>query len=332
MIEIKDFATLAVPIAPVLVVIPLQRQAAHHQQREMSETAVVPRKTFGVVGQLLAQRNRSRRARSALGPWLALTAAGALPALAMADTQAGSEAGKLTYEASIYGYLPAIDGTTTFPAGGSGVNVSASKILENLNFAFMGAFDVHKGPWGVFTDLMYVNLGASKVASRDFTIGNIGLPAGTAANLNLDLKAWVWTLAAEYRVWDEPALKMDLLGGTRYFDLAQKLTWTITGNLGPINPGSRSGSAEAGGPLWDAILGVKGRVTLGAGSKWSVPFYLDGGAGDSNHTWQAAAGIAYSFQWGALIGMWRYLDYGLSGNKVSGVSFNGPLFGATFHW
>ena len=250
----------------------------------------------------------------------------------MSDTQAGSQTGAWTYEASIYLYVPTIGGTTAFPAGGSSVNVTTAEILQSLNFMFMGEFDVHKGPWGVYNDLMYVNLGASKVASRDFTIGNIGLPAGTSANLNFDIRAWVWTLAAEYRVWDEPGLKVDLLGGTRYFDLAQKLDWTITGNLGPINPGSRSGSAEAGEPVWDGILGIKGHVVLGAGSKWSVPFYLDGGAGESNHTWQAAAGIAYSFHWGTVIGMWRYLDYGLSGNEVSSVSFNGPLLGATFHW
>jgi hypothetical protein len=331
-VVIKNFAALTVRIAPGPDVIPPRQQAVRHQQRDMFETAADPREPCGVVDQLPARGNGTRRARWAPGPWLAFTTVVALPALAVADTQAGSDVAVWTYEASIYGYLPAIDGTTTFPAGGSSVNVNASKILENLNFIFMGAFDVHKGQWGVFTDLMYVNLGASKASSRDFTIGNIGLPAGTAANLNFDIKAWVWTLAAEYRLSDEPGLKVDLLGGTRYFDLAEKLNWTITGNLGPINPDSRSGSAEAGTPLWDAILGIRGHVTLGAGSKWSVPFYLDGGAGDSNHTWQAAAGIAYSFQWGALIGMWRYLDYSLSGNKVSGISFDGPLFGATFNW
>ena len=247
-----------------------------------------------------------------------------LPGLAIADDKAASAAGAWNYEASIYLFLPSIGGTTTFPAGGSGINLDGSKILENLNFTFMGAFDVHKGPWGVWNDLVYVNLGNSKMASRDFTIGNIGLPAGTSANLNFDIKAWVWTLAAEYRVWDEPLLKVDLLAGTRYFDLTEKLTWSITGNLGPINPSGRSGSAEAGSPLWDGIVGVKGHVTLGADSKWSVPFYLDGGAGDSSHTWQAAAGIAYSFRWGEIIGMWRYLDYGLSGNNISSVNFKGP--------
>jgi hypothetical protein len=321
---------MGIALGPVLI--PPRQQAARHQQRDMFETAVDPRKSCEVGDQLPAWRNETRRARCALGSSLACMTALALPALAMADTQAGSGASVWTYEASLYLYVPTIGGTTTFPAGGSSVNVSLAKILEALNFTFMGTLDVHKGQWGVFNDLMYVNLGGSKVASRDFTIGNIGLPAGTAANLNLDIKAWVWTLAAEYRLWDEPGLKVDLLGGTRYFDLAEKLNWTITGNLGPIDPGSRSGSSEAGSALWDAILGIRGHVTLGADSKWSVPFYLDGGTGDSNHTWQAAAGITYSFEWGTLIGMWRYLDYSLSGNKVTGLSFDGPLFGATFQW
>ena len=115
---------------------------------------------------------------------MVLVTAVALPGLAIADDKAASAAGAWTYEASLYLFLPSVGGTTTFPAGGSGVNVDVSNILlENLNFTFMGAFDVHKGPWGVWNDLVYVNLGASKAASRDFTIGTIGLPAGTSANL-----------------------------------------------------------------------------------------------------------------------------------------------------
>ena len=289
-------------------------------------------KSCRAPNELRARSPAVRATRCVHGGWLALVAAVLFPAAAVADSQAASNSDALVYEASIYAFLPTIDGTTTFPAGGSSVSVDAAKILESLNFTFMGAFDVHKGTWGLFTDLMYVDLGASKGASRDFTIGNIGLPAATTANLNLDLKAWVWTLAAEYRLADQSGLQLDVLGGTRYLDLAEKLTWTISGNLGPINPGSRSGSSEAGVRLWDAVVGIRGRALFGPASKWSAPFYLDVGAGDSNHTWQVAAGIAYSFRWGNVGGMWRYLDYGLSGNKVSGLSLNGPLVGATFRW
>ena len=269
-------------------------------------------------------------------PWFlffVLVGAVLLPPLAAAQsTRAVSQPGTWQYEASLYMYLPTIGGTTTFPAGASSISVHPSEILGNLKFTFMGAFDVHNGPWGVFTDLMYLNLGASKSMSRDFTIGNIGLPAATTANLQLDMKTWIWTLAAEYRVLDDPAYKVDLLGGTRYVDTSQRLSWVISGNLGPIAPSDRSGSAEAGGPLWDAIIGVRGHAALGADRKWLVPFYIDGGGGDSNYTFQAAAGIAYAFQWGQLGAMWRYLDYDLSGNKIKSISFDGPLLGVTFRW
>jgi hypothetical protein len=46
----------------------------------------------------------------------------------------------------------------------------------------------------VFTDAIYLDLGNTKSASRDFTIGNVEVPAGTTADLRLDLKGWVWTL------------------------------------------------------------------------------------------------------------------------------------------
>ena len=196
----------------------------------------------------------------------------------------------------------------------------------------MGAFDAHKGPWGVFTDLIYVDLGASKSNTNEFTIGNIGIPAGTTADLRLDISAWVWTLAGEYRVSDAPGLKMDLLVGTRYLDLTEDLSWSISGNLGPIVPAGRSGKSDQGQVRWDGIIGVKGHAAFGTRGQWLLPFYLDGGAGDSNHTWQAAVGVAYAFHWGTVDAMWRYLDYEFSGSQIKNINFKGPMIGATFRW
>ena len=55
----------------------------------------------------------------------------------------------------------------------------------------MGALDVRKGQWGLFNDLGYVDLGSSKSASRDFTAGRAGFPAGVELNAELDIEAWV---------------------------------------------------------------------------------------------------------------------------------------------
>lgn len=245
------------------------------------------------------------------------------------------DSGAWKYSASAYVYLPSVSGKSSFPvdSGGGPIDVSAEQIIDSLKMTFMGTLDAHNGRWGVFTDLIYLDVGKDKTGSREFTIGNIGLPASTTANLGLDLKAWVWTLAGEYRVVSEPALSVDLLGGARMLDLTQRLKWSISGDLGSLTPAGRSGVTEVSQTLWDGIVGVKGRYSFGAGREWSLPFYVDVGTGDSTRTWQAAAGIAYAFKWGELSALYRYLDYDLkSGGAIDSVRFSGPMVGATFRW
>jgi hypothetical protein len=85
--------------------------------------------------------------------------------------------------------------------------------------------------------------------------------------------------------------------------------------------------------IWDAIIGVKGRFELGADKKWFVAYYLDVGAGDSKSTWQAVAGVGYSFGWGDIVGAWRHLDYRMkSDTAVESLSFSGPGIAAVFRW
>ena len=48
-------------------------------------------------------------------------------------------------------------------------------------------------------------------------------------------------------------------------------------------------------------------------------------------TWQAFAGLGYSFHWGDVIAGWRYLDYNFkSSAKFENLNFSGPLVGAAF--
>jgi hypothetical protein len=264
---------------------------------------------------------------------LALAASALLPAPAAAQaTQAGE---KWQFTGSIYGYFPTVGGTTSFPtgSGGADINVSSDKIIDSLNGAFMGTLGAHNGRWGAFADVIYLDIGGSKSQTRDFSIGNAGIPAGTSADLNLNLKGWIWTLAGQYRVAADPAWTVDVLAGARLLDLRQKLDWGISGNLGSLAASDRTGSSEVSKSLWDGIVGVKGRYALGAERKWSVPFYLDAGTGQSDRTLQAAIGVAYAFQWGEIGAVWRYLEYKLkSGSNIQDMSLNGPMIGAVFHW
>lgn len=261
---------------------------------------------------------------------LAFAACTLLPSMAQAQ-----QADKWQYSASIYGWFPGISGESKYPVdgGGSSVNVSNDTLLDSVNGFFMGSLGAHNGRWGAFTDLVYFDLGGSKAGSRDFSIGNIGLPAATSADLKLDLSAWIWTLAGEYRVKSDPGLKVDLLAGARLLDMTQKLDWAIAGSLGNITPASRTGSLEAKESFWDAIVGVKGRYAFGADRKWSVPFYLDVGTGQSDSTMQAAIGLGYAFGWGELSATYRYLDYKFKSDRImQDVNLGGPMVGATWRW
>jgi hypothetical protein len=239
------------------------------------------------------------------------------------------------YSATVYLWAPSVGGSSRFPAdsGGTDLTVSAEQILDRLKFAAMGTFGAHNGTWGVFTDLVYLHFGGGQGASRDFTIGNIGLPADASANFNWTLKGFVWTTAGEYRVVSDPSWTLDVLGGVRWLDIHQTLSWDISGSIGTLDPLARSGSANASQSVLDAVVGFKGRFAFGSNREWFVPYYFDIGAGQSQSTLQAAAGLGYTFKWGEITAMYRYLDYRMKDNKVlQDINFGGPLLAATWRW
>ena len=264
---------------------------------------------------------------------LSVTAAGLVPTLAAAQTS--QPADKWQVSASIYAYLPSVSSSTRFPTtGGSSIDVDGDTILDSLKMAFMGSLDVHNGRWGVFNDVLYLDLGNTKTGTRDFTLGNITLPASVSANLDYDLKGLIWTVAGEYRLaTGNPAYTIDLLAGARLFNVKTTLDYAISGTAGSHPLAGKSGRSEVSEDLWDGIVGVKGRYAFGQNRQWYVPYYLDVGTGQSDLTWQAAGGVGYAFGWGELSAMWRYIDYSMeSGKAVESMSFNGPMFGATFRW
>ena len=238
------------------------------------------------------------------------------------------------FQGVLYGYLPSVDGKSTFPpqSGGDSVNIDTNAILK-LKMTFMGSFEARKGEWGAFTDVLYVDLGNSKTLTRSFSLGGMALPAGTSANVDYDLKGWLWTLAGAYRAVAEPQYQLDLITGVRLLDIRQTLDWQLTGNIGSIALPDRAGGREASLQNWDAVAGVKGRAAFGEDRKWFAPYYFDIGTGESNFTGQAMAGLGYSFKWGDIIAAWRYIYYDMkSGQPIDWISLNGPGIAVAFRW
>ncbi len=275
----------------------------------------------------MKKHNKMGPVQAAVAAFLAM--AGALPLAAQA--QAANEAWQ--FDATIYGWFPAIGGQTSFPAsnGGPSLDVSAREVIDALKFAFMGSFEARRGQWGLWNDLVYADFGADKSGTRGFTVGHKDLPAGVTADLGLDIKSWIWTVAGTYSLVAQPSGTMDLLAGARLLDMDQSLRWTFNGNLTGQALPPRTGSATVSVSNWDAVVGVKGRANLGNDGKWFLPYYLDVGGGQSKSTWQIIGGVGYQFEWGALVASWRYLDYDFkSSSKVQSLDFNGIALGASF--
>jgi hypothetical protein len=258
---------------------------------------------------------------------LSVALAGLTPVAAHGDT-AGDP---WQFSASIYGWIPSLSGDVIFPvgSGGSDLSVSTEDVLDALNMAFMGTFGAKKGQWGVWSDLVYADLGGDKQGSHDFTVG--GHPVSVSADLSLDMTMWIWTAAGTYELAKSPENTTDLVFGARLLDIQTELDWSFNGT-GPAGIGA-SGSTDADGSLWDAIIGVKGVADLGAGNKWFIPYYADIGAGESDLTWQVNAGIGYRYNWGAVVASWRYLDYDMkSGDVLETLTANGALIGVNWQW
>jgi hypothetical protein len=206
-------------------------------------------------------------------------------------------------------------------------------VVEHLKFTLMGSLDAHNGRWGGFADFIYLDFAGDRNQTRKFSIGNAGVPVGTTADIDWKLKGATWTLGGQYRFVSDATFTLDGLAGARWLDIKRSSDWSITGDLGSLPPTSRTGSRKDSANFVDGIVGLRGRAALGAGSAWSVPFYVDVGTGESQLTWQAAAGIRYAFGWGEVSALWRVLDYDLkSGDPVEKLRFSGPMVGATWRW
>ncbi len=227
------------------------------------------------------------------------------------------------YGFKIYAWLPTISGDMRydFPNTGGEVEVDVDKILDALHMTFMGSFEVRKGNWAGFTDVLYVDLEGDNTKS-------VGLPDGDSVDLfdaDMEIEAWVWTLGGSYTAWQNQGGYLDLLAGARMMSMDTTLKLEGTG---PLQANHKlTESVE----LWDGIVGAKGRIKLS--EQWFLPYYGDIGTGDSDLTWQLSGGVGYSFGWGDVTVEYRHLEYDQADDKpMQEVALSGAMLGAVFRF
>ena len=208
-------------------------------------------------------------------------------------------------------------------AAGSDVDISFDDLISNLNMAFMGDFEARKSKWSLAADLIYLNVGAGDGGSVPIsTVPGVSLEV----DADIKLRAWVMGFTGGYNLWQSERGTLDAIAGARYLEV--KVTLDATKQLGPL---ARQRETTASGENWDAIIGVKGDINLA--DKWYAPYYLDVGTGDSDLTWQIAAGVGYRFNWGEVNLLYRHMDWDFkSGSAVDNLNLSGPQLGARFNF
>jgi opacity protein-like surface antigen len=206
--------------------------------------------------------------------------------------------------------------------------------LDNLSYAFMIGGEARKGKWSIFTDLILLGIDShhDTVESVRFpsASGRVAVDADPNSETSTSLDALEWTLAGGYVVTRGGPFSVEVIAGVRHLTVEAESEWRIAGTITGPGPGQsfdREGGASQRVDLWDGIVGVRGQLALG--KRWFLPFHADIGAGSSDLTWQAIAGVGYSFGSWDLRLAYRHLHYDTAEDELlQGVSFSGVGIGA----
>lgn len=153
----------------------------------------------------------------------------------------------------------------------------------------MSYVEARKGPFGLYTDLFYANLGIDASAAKTFQSATL------SASLGVDFEQAIIELGGTYQIakWrtgDGSRTAIDLQGGARYWyqDMAINLAVDVN-NPGPGLFIARSGSVEG----VDPVIGGRIRHRVAPGQELVLRADIGGLGAGSEFSWNAIA--AYSW-------------------------------------
>jgi hypothetical protein len=249
-----------------------------------------------------------------------------VPAIAAAQTP---DKKQWDVRAAVYGYFPYIGGHARLAVPGGGeIDIQSDDLVRNTEVAGMVAIEAQRGRVGLFADEIYMNVSDEIADSPKLGQGTVPLLPGVTADAALDIEASVFTVAANFRVVDSERNTFDAFAGARILWVEGTLDATLRSPPGPL--ASIASRAEDDGV--DAIVGVKGKVSLGE-TRWFLPYYVDVGAGDADRTSQAALGIGRNLRFGEVFGTYRYLDYDFKDESLlADLDLSGPAIGVSYRF
>lgn len=210
---------------------------------------------------------------------LALVLSTLVPAL-----QARGDADALTLSVVPYAWLPSIEGTVGAKGLTTDVNASFVDIWDNTDthLGFFGRIEGHTGPWGLFVDGGYMQLGMK----------DISIIGGGSVNNEMG----IIDFGLMYRVLDLPKaagqedsrLAVDATVGGQYWTMGLE-----------IDPNLRA--ARSTGQAWiDPMIGVRATYNLGKHVQFVLGGEIGGFGTSSQFAWSAIGAVGYVFRWGSV--------------------------------
>ena len=227
--------------------------------------------------------------------------------LALAAPGASAQPAGLTHTIEAYFMGASMSGTTGAGPVTGEVNLTSSKIFENLQFGAMADYRGEAPKWAVSADVVYMGLGAT------------GTGDGGRVTAEVDMDEWLVEATGSWRF--SPVL--EVVGGARYtslktaIELRQPLgTSTTSAKADWVDPivGARL-ALPVSKAFGFAVRGMIGGFGVGCDSTWDV---------DARVKWQASKSVVLSVGY-------RYLaqDYEKDGGFKWDVVSQGPLAGAS---
>jgi hypothetical protein len=260
-----------------------------------------------------------------------------------------------TFSATLYGWVPLLNGSTTVKGRTVDVDVGYSEIGDLIRrseipkdlLELAGYFEARNGRFSVFSDLVYLKIGLNGSMTRSRGVDALNATVGASAGLKYEM--FIGELAAAYEVARWGATRapgsgtaIDVFGGVRAWwqraDASLALTGTV--NIGDLSLNAdRTLSASQSVSWADPLVGLRLRHQFAPGLNFVASGDVGGFGVGSQFSWQALAAINYDFCvrnnviWSGMLGYKAlFVDYtkgaGLTRYEYD-TTMHGPILGIT---
>lgn len=219
---------------------------------------------------------------------------------------------RLTFVFAPYVWAAGIEGKSAqFGLPTVDLDVSFGDILGNLDIAVMAVAEVRYGKIGLFTDLVFADIGT----------GSNPTPGPLFGSVRADVQSLFFTPMLSYRLVEQDGAHLDAMAGLRVWHNETKLRFSA-GVLPAV-------SAKDSETWVDPTIGAKGRVALNENvfvTGWAI---VGGFGASSDFMWDVFGGAGYEVKdWFSLAAGYRGtgVDYSNSG-FVYDVTQHGPIVG-----